>query len=459
MDAAEADKRFLWHPFTQMREWCAADHGPIVIVSGNGAVLRDDRGRKYLDGNASIWTNIHGHRHPRIDAAIRAQLDRIAHCSALGLTNDVAPRLAERLIGLFGPGAGHRAFFAGDGSSAIEAALKMAFQARAHRGETRRTKFVSLGGAYHGDTVGAMSIGHSGAFHRPFAPLMFETTEVMPPACYRCPFNRGRPRRGQDARATRACDWECVGKLRDGLDDAGPGVNAFVLEPRVQGAAGMLMHPNGYIAKASEICRERGVWLIADEILTAFGRTGAMFACAHEGVRPDLVALGKGLSGGYLPLAATLASGEIFDAFLGEYGEFRAFFHGHSFTANPLACAAALASMEVFEAERTLERLPALADELLLSATKFWDHPNVGDVRQEGLIVAIELVEDFETRRPFPAEARLGHRACEAAKRHGLLTRPILNTLVLMPPLCSTPDQIRAMVDALWRGLCDVLPQ
>ncbi len=458
MDPAGADKRYLWHPFTQMREWCAAGHEPIVIVSGDGAVLRDDRGREYLDGNASIWTNIHGHRHPRIDAAIRTQLDRIAHCSALGLTNDVAPRLAEKLIGVFGGEAGHRVFFSGDGSSAMEAALKMAFQARAHRGEAQRTRFLSLGGAYHGDTVGAMSLGHSGAFHQPFAPLMFETTEVMPPACYRCPFNRARPTRGQDARETRACGWECANQLREAIDAGAGTTAAFALEPRVQGAAGMLMHPHGYIAKAAALCRDRGIWLIADEILTGFGRTGAMFACAHEGVRPDLVALGKGLSGGYLPLAATLASGEIFDAFLGKYAEFRTFFHGHSYTANPLACAAALANIETFETDQTLERLPGLADILATAAAKFWEHPSVGDVRQEGMILAIELVEDFDSRRPFPAEARLGHRVCEAAKGHGLLTRPILNTLVLMPPLCASPEQIRAMGDSLWRGLCEVLP-
>lgn len=459
MDPSEADKRFLWHPFTQMREWCAPDHEPIVIVSGDGAVLRDDRGREYLDGNASIWTNIHGHRHPRINAAIRAQLDRIAHCSALGLTNDIAPRLAARLIGLFGTEAGHRVFFASDGSSAIEAALKMAFQARAYRGEPLRTGFISLGGAYHGDTVGAMSLGHSGAFHRPFAPLMFETTEVMSPACYRCPFNRAHPQRGADARDTRECDWECVGNLRGALDKSGETTVAFVMEPRVQGAAGMLMQPHGYLEKASALCRDRGVWIIADEILTAFGRTGAMFACSHEGVRPDLVALGKGLSGGYLPLAATLASGEIFDAFLGDYAEFKAFFHGHSYTANPLACAAALASLETFEKDKILQRLPASVADLARAAAKFWDHPHVGDVRQEGLILAIELVDDFDSRRPFTAESRLGHRVCEAAKHRGLLTRPILNTLVLMPPLCATPDQLRAMADALWDALCKVLPR
>lgn len=459
MDPAEADKRFLWHPFTQMREWCAPGHEPDVIVSGDGAVLRDDRGREYLDGNSSIWTSVHGHRHPRIDAAVRAQLDRIAHCSALGLASEPAARLAERLIGLYGGGAGHRVFFSSDGSSAIEAGLKMIFQARVHRGEGRRRRFVSLGGAYHGDTVGAMSVGHSGAFHRAFAPLMFETAEVMPPGCYRCPFNRARPRRGADARETRACDWECAGKLREALDAAGDSACAFVLEPRVQGAAGMLMHPEGYLARAAALCRERGVWLMADEILTAFGRTGAMFACAREGVRPDVTALGKGLSGGYLPLAATLASGEIFDAFLGDYAEFKAFFHGHSFSGNPLACAAALGSLDVFAADRTLERMPALEGALKRAAAVFWEHPHVGDVRQEGMILAVELVEDFETRRPVPAEARLGHRVCEAARRHGLLTRPILNTLVLMPPLCATEEQVGAMAGALLKGLFEVLPK
>ena len=457
MTTGDLDRAHVWHPFTPMRDWNAPGHTPIVIVEGRGAVLKAEDGREYLDGNSSIWTNLHGHRRPEINAAIRAQLDRIAHSSFLGLTNDVAPQLAAELLRAAGLH-GHKVFFSDDGSTAMEAALKMVFQARVQRGEARRTAFVSLASGYHGDTVGAMSAGHSATFHRTYRPLLFETREVMSPACYRCPYNRAEPVRGADARATRKCNWECVDELTAGLEAAGETAAAFVLEPRVQGAAGMRMHPHGYLEKAAQTCHERGVWLALDEVMTGFGRTGTMFAFQQENVVPDLVALAKGMTGGYLPLAATLASGEIFDAFLGDAAEGKTFFHGHSYTGNALGCAAARASLRIFETDETLEKNERLAQVLAEKLAVFWEHPQVGDVRQEGLIAAIELVSDFATRAPFPAAERTGHRVCEAAKKHGLLTRPIGDVLVLMPPYCTTEAQLGEMVEALWRGLNEVLP-
>jgi len=456
MNPAELDQQHVWHPFTQMRDWNAPGHEPIVLVEGEGAVLRDDRGREYLDGNSSIWTNLHGHRHREIDEAIRAQLDRLAHSSFLGLSNDVAPALAAELVDVAKLPA-HKVFFSDDGSTATEAALKMVFQARVQRGEPERTLFLSLGQGYHGDTVGAMSAGHSALFHRAYRPLLFETREVLSPACYRCPHNKAEPMRGSDARATRSCRWECVGELEKAMEDAR--ASAFVLEPRVQGAAGMTMHPPGYLEKAAALCRERGIWLVLDEVMTGFGRTGTMFAFQQEkDVRPDLVALAKGLTAGYLPVAATLAASEIFDAFLGEFSELKTFFHGHSYTGNALGCAAARANLRIFREERTLEKNVALRDQLAAGTQRFWEHPHVGDVRQEGLICAIELVRRFETREPFSFTERIGHRVCEAAQRHGLLTRPVGDALVLMPPYCTTPEQLRRMIDALWLGLCEVLP-
>ena len=457
MTPADLDRAFVWHPFTQMRDWNDPSHTPIVIVEGRGALLKADDGREYLDGNSSIWTNLHGHRRREIDQAIRDQLDRIAHSSFLGLTNDVAVRLARELIGITGLH-GAKVFFSDDGSTAMEAALKMVFQARIQRGEKKRAIFVSLARGYHGDTVGAMSAGHSPVFHSAYQPLLFETREVMSPACYRCPHNRAEPVRGTDARASRRCQWECVGELTTALDALGDTASAFVLEPRVQGAAGMTMHPHGYLEKASRACRERGVWLVLDEVMTGFGRTGAMFAFQHENVAPDVVALAKGLSGGYLPVAATLASREIFEAFLGDFGELKTFFHGHSYTGNALGCAAALANLKIFETEKTLQRNAVMEEALAGSAAKFWDHPHVGDVRQEGLICAIEIVRDFKTRQPFPFAERIGHRICEAACEHGLLTRPVGDVLVLMPPYCVTENQIAQMVEALWLGLNEVLP-
>jgi adenosylmethionine-8-amino-7-oxononanoate aminotransferase len=455
-DPAKLDQAHVWHPFTQMRDWNAPDHEPIVLVEADGAVLRDDRGREYLDGNSSIWTNLHGHRCPEIDQAIRAQLDRLAHSSFLGLTNDVAPALAAELVEA-AELSGHKVFFSDDGSTAMEAALKMVFQARVQRGEAHRTLFVSLGHGYHGDTIGAMSAGHSPLFHRTYQPLLFESREVLSPACYRCPYNRAQPERGSDARRTRACQWECVEvELARALEEKS--ASAFVLEPRVQGAAGMLMHPAGYLEKAAELCRERGVWLVLDEVLTGFGRTGTMFAWQHDpGVQPDVVALAKGLTAGYLPVAATLASPEIFDAFLGDFSELKTFFHGHSYTGNALGCAAGRANLRLFREEKTLEKNETLRDLLAEETARFWKHPHVGDVRQEGLICAIELVRDFATREAFPFAERIGHRVCEAARRHGLLTRPIGDVLVLMPPYCTTPAQLRRMVEALWLALVEVL--
>ncbi len=455
MTSGDLDRSHVWHPFTQMREWNAT--APLVIVEGRGAVLKAEDGREYLDGNSSIWTNLHGHRRAEIDQAIRDQLDRIAHSSFLGLSNDVAVKLAAELVRITGlPEA--KVFFSDDGSTAMEAALKMVYQARVQRGETERTVFISLASAYHGDTVGAMSAGHSPIFHAAYKPLLFATREVMSPACYRCPYNQAEPVQGTEARLSRKCKWECMGELTKALDDLGDSASALVLEPLVQGAAGMRMHPPGYLEKAAAACRERGVWLVLDEVMTGFGRTGTMFAFEREQVKPDLVALAKGLTGGYLPVAATLASPEIFEAFLGDYGELKTFFHGHSYTGNALGCAAALANLKIFETEKTLERNKTLEQHFATGAAKFWEHPHVGDVRQEGLICAVEIVQDFANRKAFPFTDRIGHRICEAARAHGLLTRPIGDVLVLMPPYCTTEAQLEQMVEALWRGLNEVLP-
>ncbi len=463
--AAELDARHVWHPFTQMRDWTAPGAAPIVIVEGEGAVLRDSEGREYLDGNSSIWTNVHGHRRPEIDAALRAQLDRIAHSSFLGLTNDVAPRLAAELLRWLGDKAGDDAggrtvFFSDDGSTAIEAGLKMIHQARAQRGEAQRRVYLSLGAGYHGDTVGAMSLGHSGVFHGTYRGLMFESREVMSPFCYRCPHNRAQPERGADARTSRKCQWECLREAEQALEETRDTASAFVLEPRVQGAGSMAMHPPGYLARLAELCRARGVWLFLDEVMTGFGRTGAMFAFqTEEGVEPDVIALAKGLTGGYLPLAATVASREIYEAFLGDYADFKTFFHGHSYCGNQLGCAAARASLALFESVHPLAHIRRLGEKLQALLQPLWAHPHVGDIRCEGMVCAVELVEDFATRRRFPAARRIGWQVCEAAKRHGLLTRPIGDVIVLMPPYCVTETQLETAVEALRLAVTEVLPR
>lgn len=471
MSLADLDRAHVWHPFTQMRDWIASD--PIVLTHGRGATLRDVRGRTYLDANSSIWTNLHGHRHPRLDAALRKQLNKVAHTSALGLAGEPSSLLAAELAqaarlpgSAASAGSGprlDRVFFSDDGSTAIETALKLAYEfLRRTRGPRPAPRFLSLGGAYHGDTVGAVSVGHIDLFHKAYSGLLFRTDKVMAPYCYRCPFNRARPERA-DARLTRKCRWECLGKLEQKLDRARRErrpYGAFVYEPRLQGAAGMIAQPDGWLPRATGLARAHGALLIADEVMTGFGRTGgpSLFAGQSEGVMPDLMALAKGLTGGYLPLAATLASDAIFDAFLGEYAEFKTFFHGHSYTGNALGCAVARASLQLLHGRASRAARTRIEADLTRHLAALWDLPAVGDIRQAGCVAGIELVRDARTREPFDLRERVGIRVCEAMARRGVLTRNIGNVLVLMPPYCTTPSQLRRMVGALADAITETLP-
>jgi adenosylmethionine-8-amino-7-oxononanoate aminotransferase len=449
---AQLDRRFLWHPFTQMRDWRKRE--PIVIVSGRGAVLRDARGREYLDANSSIWTNLHGHRHPAINAAIRRQLGKIAHSSALGLANEPASLLAAKLAALAGSARTRKlkwVFFSDDGSTAMEAALKMAWQFTLRTGRSRRPKFLSLNSAYHGDTVGAMSLGHIDLFHEAHRGLLFKTDRVMAPYCYRCPFNRAQPQRA-DARLYRQCHWECTDVLEQKFaaqKKKGNPYAAFVFEPLMQGAAGMIPQPEGWLRRAARIARGHGALLIADEVLTGFERTGASFACQKESVAPDLMALAKGLTGGYMPMAATLATQPIFDVFLGRYAEFKTFFHGHSYTANQLGAAASLASLGVLASGASVRARARLQKAMAETLQTLWSLPNVGDVRQVGLMAGVELVKNWKTREPFALRERVGVRVCEAMARRGVLTRPVGNVIVVMPPYCTTPAQVHRIIAAL----------
>jgi adenosylmethionine---8-amino-7-oxononanoate aminotransferase len=491
---ARLDHAHVWHPFTQMRDWLKRE--PVVIVAGRGAVLRDVRGREYLDANASIWTNLHGHRHPKINAAIRRQLGKIAHSSALGLANEPASLLAARLVKAANPICHsnrhpprksqianrklNKVFFSDDGSTALEVALKLAYE---YARRTRRNpgpKFLSLQGAYHGDTVGAVSLGHIDLFHQRYSGLLFKTDMVMAPYCYRCPFNRARAERA-DAREYRQCRWECVAAVEKKFAKQKPKEKAyagFVFEPLMQGAAGMIPQPAGWLRRVAGIARGHGALLIADEVMTGFGRCGcsvsrlqaersereppeggttnAVFACQHEGVQPDFLCLAKGLTGGYLPMAATLTTPDVFAAFLGEYEEFKTFFHGHSYTANQLGAAAALASLDILQNRKSISARQRLETILRVELQPLWSRPNVGDVRQAGLMAGIELVKDWRTRAPFDLRERAGIRVCEAMARRGVLTRPVGNVIVLMPPYCSTPAQVRKMVQAVSDAIGEV---
>jgi adenosylmethionine-8-amino-7-oxononanoate transaminase len=458
---AQLDRKFVWHPFTQMRDWMKCE--PIVIASGNGAVLHDVKGREFLDANSSIWTNLHGHNHPKINAAISRQLKKIAHSSALGFANEPASLLAEKLVKLAKPKL-EKVFFSDDGSTALEVALKLAYEfTRRSCGRKLQPKFLSLDGAYHGDTIGAVSAGHIDLFHKAYSGLLFKTDKVMSPYCYRCPFNRAKPERA-DARKYRKCNWECVSlveKKFTAQKQKGNSYAAFIFEPLMQGSAGMIPQPDGWLKRVSKIARGHGALLIADEVMTGFGRTGTakaesgkrkaetLFACQHENVRPDFLCVAKGLTGGYLPMAATLTTQKIFDAFLGEYAEFKTFFHGHSFTGNQLGGSAALASLEILQGEKSIRNRQKLENILREELKSLWQLPNVGDIRQVGLVAGIELVKNWRTREPFALRERAGIRICEAMAKRGVLTRPVGNVIVLMPPFCTTTAQARKMVFAL----------
>ena len=415
-----ADKAHAWHPFTQHQDWCAPEHEPLALVEGAGAILWDSEGRQYIDGNSSIWTNLHGHRHSRIDAAIRAQLDRVAHTSFLGFTHPPAAQLARELVALWPADSLTRVFFSDDGSTAIEVALKMTAQFWQQSGQPRRTRFVAFAGAYHGDTMGATSLGGIPAFHGKFSPWQFPAEHVA-----------------------------SMGELR-ALDSAG--VAAVVIEPLIQGAAGMRLWPRGMLAELRAWCDAHGVLLILDEVMTGLGRTGTMFACEQEGVIPDFIALAKGLTGGYLPLAATLTTERIFSAFLG--GAERTLYYGHSYTANQLGCAAALANLAIFREEQVLARLRGQIDNFTSLLDGLRALPQIGEVRQCGFIAGIELCQ--ENGAPFPPERLTGARVCLAARKHGLLTRPIRDVVVLMPPYCITNAQLARAVEAVALAIAEV---
>ncbi|MEA2213806.1 MAG: adenosylmethionine---8-amino-7-oxononanoate aminotransferase [Solirubrobacteraceae bacterium] len=402
-----ADRLHVWHPFTQQQGWCEDDDEALLIDRAEGTNLFDREGHAYIDGVSSLWCNVHGHRHPAIDAAIRAQLDRMAHSTMLGLAHEPAIALAERLVAI-APAGLTRVFYSDSGSTAVEIALKMAFQWWAQRGETQRTRFIGLENAYHGDTIGSVSVGGIELFHSLYRPLLFDTLKA------------------------RAGDGDHLEAL---LAEHGHTVAAVIIEPLVQGAAGMLMQPDGYLRRVRELCDQYGVLLICDEVATGFGRTGAMFACDIEGIGPDLMCVGKGLTGGYLPLAATLATERIYAGFLGRPEDSRTFFHGHTFTGNPLACAAAIATLETFEREATIAGLGPKIDLLTRGlAEHISPLPAVLEIRQRGLMVGIELGGRAEGER-------LGHQVTVAARRLGAVIRPLGDVIVLMPaPAMSAPD-------------------
>ncbi|MCE5268091.1 MAG: adenosylmethionine--8-amino-7-oxononanoate transaminase [Planctomycetaceae bacterium] len=436
------DRTLVWHAFTQM-----ADYEPFLIESGKGCVIVDAEGREYIDGVSSLWCNIHGHRHPTIDAAIREQLDKIAHFTNLGGSNSTAIRLAKRLVDITPEGLDH-VFFSDDGATAVEVAIKMAFQYWRQRPNPRpeKTCYLAIGDGYHGDTLGSVSVGGVERFHAMFQPLLFETLRVPAPDTYRTPPGVAK---GD------LCEYH-LQKLEQILAEHHHRIAAMVIEPLIQAAAGMIMHPPGYLRGVRELTRKYDVLMIADEVAVGFGRTGKMFACEHEAVSPDLMCLAKGMTGGYLPMAATLATSEIWRAFLGTHVESKTFYHGHTYGGNPLGAAAAMGTLDVFEQDHTLENLPAKITRLSDRLARIARLPHVGDVRQRGLIAAIELVQDTASKTPFPWEERRAARVCDFARDRGIWIRPLGNIVVVMPPLAISVEQLDRIAEAVEQGIAKI---
>ncbi|MEN6451219.1 MAG: adenosylmethionine--8-amino-7-oxononanoate transaminase [Thermoguttaceae bacterium] len=438
----DLDRTIVWHGFTQM-----AEYEPFLIERAEGCTLVDIDGNEYLDGVSSLWCNIHGHRHPRIDAAIRQQLDKVAHVTNLGSSNSTTIRLAKRLVDIAPQGL-CRVFFSDDGATSVEVAIKMALQYWQQRTDPRpeKTSYVALGDAYHGDTLGSVSVGGVERFHATFRPLLFQTLRVPAPDSYRMP---------PGVTKETLCQHH-LEKLERVLAEHHERIAALVIEPLIQAAAGMIMHPPGYLRGVRELTRKYDVLMIADEVAVGIGRTGRMFACEHEGVTPDLMCVAKGLTGGYLPIAATLATDKIWRAFLGAHGESKTFYHGHTYGGNPLGAAAALATLDVFEEERVLEKLQAKIARLAEHLTRIGRLPHVGDVRQRGLIAAIELVRDTKTKEPFPWTERIGMKVCDFALTQGVWIRPLGNIIVIMPPLAITLDQLDRIAEVVAQGVAAV---
>jgi adenosylmethionine---8-amino-7-oxononanoate aminotransferase len=436
------DRRFLWHPYTQMKDY--ADRDLPMIDRAAGLLLHDVGGRTFFDTISSWWSILHGHNHPTIKAALTAQLDRLEHVLFAGVSHPPAISLAEKLVAITPPGL-QKVFYSDNGSTACEIAIKMSLQYWRHTGRPERKRFVALERGYHGDTIGTMSLGGVPEFHQAFREMLFDSYRLPAPCCFRCPMGRHRD----------DCRLECLEPFERLLEKEGGHIAGLIIEPLIQAAGGMNIYPPAYLQRAADLAREHSVHLIIDEVATGFGRTGKMFALEYVDIAPDFLCLSKGLTGGFLPLAATLSTDEIYNAFYGDYAEGRTFFHGHTFTGNPLGVAAALGSLQVFAEEDVFGRLAITVPHLGQRLQRFGELPWVGDIRQLGMIAALELIKDRQTREGISAAARIGWPIHLRGLEEGLLLRPLGNVVYLWLPLSTTTEEIDEITDRLWRVLAD----
>jgi adenosylmethionine-8-amino-7-oxononanoate aminotransferase len=452
----ELDKEYIWHPFTQMKEWL--EEKPVIISEGRDCFIKDIYGRWYLDGVSSLWVNIHGHRKKEIDEAIKEQIDKISHSTLLGLSNVPAIRLAEKLVKIVNQSLARsselrtpnskltRVFYSDNGSTSVEVALKMALQYWKHKGVDGKDSFVSLNNAYHGDTIGAVSVGGIDIFHKAFEPLLFKTYRAPSPYCYRCELGKKYP----------SCSIACLDKLEKILKAHSGEIAAMIIEPMIQAAGGMITSPLGYLKGVRKLCSKYNILMIADEVATGFGRTGRMFACEHESIVPDFLCLSKGITGGYMPLAVTLTTNEVYNAFLGEFKDLKTFFHGHSYTGNPLACAAAIACLDLFEKEEVLKKLKGKIKILEAWLKKILQFKHVGDVRNIGLMAGVELVKNKKTKEPYNWAEKMGWRVANHARDNGVLIRPLGNIIVIMPPLSISEQNLKRLLDVIKSSIINV---
>ncbi len=438
----EWDKKFIWHPFTQMKSWLNEE--PTIFIEGRDCFLKDIDGKWYLDGVSSLWVNVHGHRRAEIDEAVKSQIDKLAHSTLLGACNKPSIVLAKKMADLLSEKLKWgepltKIFYSDNGSTAVEIAMKIAYQYWMNMGIRGKDTFVSLKEGYHGDTIGAVSVGGVELFHNVYKPLLNKSLQAPAPYCYRCELNNSYPQ----------CGLACLNEMEKIIAQHQKKVIAVIVEPLVQCAGGIIVWPEGYLRGLREICNKYDILLIADEVATGFGRTGKMFACEHEQVTPDIICLSKGITNGYMPLAVTAVSEKIFNAFLGELEERKTFYHGHSYTGNPLACAAAIANLEIFAKETTVEKLPSkiyLINEMLSEIAQL---RYVGDVRQKGMIAGIEIVKDKNTKEPFPYKEQIGWRIVKAARKHGVWLRPLGDIIVIMPPLIISKEHLQRLLDVI----------
>ncbi|MBL0386149.1 adenosylmethionine--8-amino-7-oxononanoate transaminase [Tumebacillus sp. ITR2] len=440
---AEKSRKHLWNSFTQMQGY--NEDLPVIIESGEGVKLRDVTGREFFDGVSSIWLNVHGHNVPELNEAIVAQLGKIAHSTILGMANVPAILVAEQIAKLT-PNGLEKVFYSDSGATSVEIAIKMAFQYWQHKGKPEKQSFVTMNNAYHGDTIGAVSVGAIDLYHKAYSKLLFQAHRVEYPYCYRCPL-------GEELSS---CAFACLQQVEQLLEEKGSEIAGFLIEPIVQGASGIITMPAGFLARLRELCTKYEVLMICDEVATGFGRTGKMFACEYDGVTPDIMCMGKGLTGGYLPVAATVTTDDVYEAFLGSYESKKTFFHGHSFAGNQLGCAAALANLELFEKRDLVRDVERKSEHVAHRLEQFLELKHVGDIRQRGFMIGIELVKDRETKAEYEWQEKIGlvvsRRSCEL----GMIIRPLGNVVVFMPPLSSTVEELDEMLDILYEAIVDI---